>query len=484
MYPIDRYHFLKVFVFGLLCKQQYKAMDKRIYFILLVGGLAFIGPKDTTAQFSMSGEIRPRFEYRHGYKTLADSAQDHAAFVDQRTRLNFEYKTEGYDMKIVVQDVRVWGSQPQLASKDGLTAIHEAWATAILGKKLKFKFGRQEIILDDHRIFGSVGWAQQARSHDAGILKYEKEKIKVHFGLAYNQDGAGLVGTSAGNGSYKALQYLWFHDDFTDNLGASILFLNNGKQANLTDTLGNVLSTKDNYSQTYGARISYKKDKLSTNLVYYGQAGVEGDVANTEIQASLVGADLSYKLSDKFTVGAGFEMQSGNSQTDTTASYNEVNHAFNPFYGTNHKFNGLMDYFYVGNHTGSVGLQDIFFKLKYKPEKYFIGLDVHLFSAAADVLDSKKYGEDIAAAITAGSDPSLVKLPAMSRSLGTEIDLVFGFKLSPGVMLKGGYSQMLGTETLAMIKGVTDYRGEGRTDETSNWGWLMIVVKPQFIKQE
>ena len=34
------------------------------------------------------------------------------------------------------------------------------------------------------------------------------------------------------------------------------------------------------------------------------------------------------------------------------------NNSFTPFYGTNHKFNGHMDYFYVGNHIGNVGLRE------------------------------------------------------------------------------------------------------------------------------
>ena len=42
------------------------------------------------------------------------------------------------------------------------------------------------------------------------------------------------------------------------------------------------------------------------------------------------------------------------------------NKAFTPFYGTNHKFNGFMDYFHVGNHANSVGLIDIYTKVKTK----------------------------------------------------------------------------------------------------------------------
>ena len=94
-------------------------------------------------QFTLDGEIRPRFEYRHGYKSVADSSQDPAAFVEQRTRLNFGYKTEGYIFKVSVQDVHVWGSQPQLINtaakqnNDGTyLSIHEAWGQALINDNL------------------------------------------------------------------------------------------------------------------------------------------------------------------------------------------------------------------------------------------------------------------------------------------------------------------------------------------------------------
>ena len=118
-----------------------------------------------------------------------------------------------------------------------------------------------------------------------------------------------------------------------------------------------------------------------------------------------------------------------------------------------------MDYFYVGNHIGSVGLQDIFIGLNYKPGKFTTGADLHFFSAAADVADVNNGGA------------------AMPSYLGTEIDLTFGTNLTKGVALKGGYSQMFGTKTLVAIRG-------GSTEAVSNWAWLMLVVKPTFLKVE
>jgi len=63
------------------------------------------------AQFKLSAELRPRVEIRHGYKTLANPSSEAAAFVSQRSRLNFEYSRKKYEIKLSLQDVRVWGDE-------------------------------------------------------------------------------------------------------------------------------------------------------------------------------------------------------------------------------------------------------------------------------------------------------------------------------------------------------------------------------------
>ena len=125
-------------------------------------------------QFSLSGEFRPRTEFSHGYKSLASPDQEASLFTAQRTRLNFDYKNDLYKVKLTLQDVRAWGSQKQLVSnEDFATSVHEAWAEVFFTEKISLKAGRQELVYDDHRIFGSVGWANQARSHDVALLKFK-----------------------------------------------------------------------------------------------------------------------------------------------------------------------------------------------------------------------------------------------------------------------------------------------------------------------
>lgn len=402
--------------------------------------------------FKLGVEIRPRMEYFHGYKTLVVPEQDHGLSISQRNRINLDFKNENFRAKVSLQDVRIWGSQQQLvANEDMAASIHEAWGEAFISKSLSFKFGRQEIIYDDHRIFGSVNWAQQARSHDAAILKLKSGSFKAELALAYNQDGMKLMGTdnAVNPKNYKAFQNLWMNYKASDVFNVSFLLLNNGKQ---------LATGGDAYSQTVGPRFTYNNKTIAAHAAFYYQGGVNNDQSVTgsarKVKASYMAADVSYKFSKAFSAVLGFERLSGNSQLEN----NDETKVFTPFYGTNHKFNGHMDYFYVGSGHGSVGLQDIYLQLNAKLPKVAFGAHTHIFSAAADVAD-------------------LGDGAAMGKGLGTEIDLFFSFKLAKGVTFKGGYSQMLASETLQALK-------SGDKSETNNWAYAMILFKPTLFEHK
>ena len=413
------------------------------------------------AQFSLSGEIRPRTEYLHGFKSLADTAQDPAFWTEQRSRLKLDYNSDKYQVGMVLQDIRTWGSTSQLNKTDGFASVHEAWGAVLFDQHFSLKLGRQEIIYDDHRIFGSVGWAQQARSHDLAKLQYKDSArtTLLDVGLAFNQDATKLnnnIYTVPNN--YKTFQYLWFHRDFNKAFGASVLLLNNGLQySEVNDSGATKYSVK--YSQTAGTHLSFKKEKLKAMVAFYYQTGM--DKADKDLNAYDVQAEINYFLTKEFSLGVGYEQLSGTSQTDTA---NKENNSFTPFYGTNHKFNGFMDYFYVGNHVNNVGLQDIYFKVMYKKKKLTALANVHLFSSAADLLDQEAFTKT-------------GEYKAMDASLGTEIDLTMKYKFSDDVTFQAGYSHLLATESMEALKG-------GDKDEVNNWAYLMITIKPVFFQQK
>lgn len=433
---------------------------KKIILLLL---FVIIGFTAKAQELTVSAQLKPRFEARHGFGTLASPDDDPALFVSQRTRLSIDFATEKYEVYMDIQNVGVWGDVSTLSSSDkNGTSFHQAWGMYHFTPKFAMKLGRQEISYDDQRIFGAVDWAQQARSHDALVFKFKPgEKSKLDVGFALNANRETLFKEDYEVNQYKSLQYAWFHTDFTPNTGLSLLFLNNGMPYNKsigTDPDGNpVTEQKTTYSQTIGGRFTYKRDRFNFNAATYYQGGstpLSGTTGTQDLSAYYLAADASYKVLDILKLGAGFELLSGNDQDGDPTE----NKAFNPFYGTNHKFNGWMDYFYVGNHANNVGLVDIFTPIVLNKDKVQLRLIPHFFSANGTIL---KPGFEEA-----------------DSYLGTEIDFDIRYELVKNVNIFAGYSHMFATESMEIIK-----QG-GSKDETNNWGWIMVTFKPTFFKKK
>ncbi len=200
-------------------------------------------------------------------------------------------------------------------------------------------WGRQVLSYDNQRIMGEIDWAQQGQSHDAALITFKPNNHQLDLGFAVNSDSEKLY-RDLYTTSYKHMQYAWYHTSFS-NLNMSLLFLNVGFQ--YKDIPTNELEV-DNM-QTFGTYLSYKKNKFEGNLGVYGQTG-EGKLVteNTSISSLYGGLNVSYAFTDKFKAGLGYEYLSGKDQDDTDSTIK----SFNPIFGTNHGFNGFMDYFYVG----------------------------------------------------------------------------------------------------------------------------------------
>ncbi|MEM7550485.1 MAG: alginate export family protein [Bacteroidota bacterium] len=411
-----------------------------IYFVLS----PFI---ETKAQLKVDVELRPRFEYRHGFSNLFSDGEDPAAFVSQRTRVNTEYKSEKINLFLSIQDLRVWGDVPQLNRRDiNGFSLHQAWAELILDASFSIKLGRQEVIYDDSRIFGNVNWAQQGRSHDLALIKFKKEELRIESGFGFNQNNESLTGTvlTVPN-NYKAIQYLWLHRDWS-NFKASFLFLNHGVQfIDLVDSS----NTDTRYSQTAGTHLIYDKDKFELLSNLYYQFGK--DVNANDLNAYLLSLNANYRLSKTWNVGLGIELISGNGEAFIS---NGSNDAFNPFFGTNHKFNGLMDYFFVGNHINNVGLLDLNAKANLNLDMVSSGIiAIHNFSAEANIPGNN------------------------SKQLASEIDIVYSRKINKDATLNLGYSHLFETNGLEVLQNNSD-------GNTNNWAWIMLTIKPTLFETE
>jgi len=305
------------------------------------------------------------------------------------------------------------------------------------------KFGRQEINYDDHRMFGNVGWAQQARSHDALIATFKPdENHRIDLGLALSAESESLFEIDYNVNNYKSFQYIWYHTNL-NNLGLSFLALNNGYAfADINN------KQQVDYNQTFGTHATYGNNKLKADASVYFQTG---KLANSDLSAYNLALNVYYTISQNINLGLGGEYLSG---TDMYSSADKIK-SFNPWYGTNHKFNGWMDYFYVGNHINSVGLVDFNVTLAYQKNKFFAKMVPHIFSSAATIVD--EFGNE------------------KSKDLGTEIDLILGYNFAKDIHFQVGYSQIFATESMEIVKG-------GDSSETNNWAWVMITVKPSLFK--
>lgn len=421
----------------------------------LLGGIFIVLTQSGLAQvkFSVNGQYMNRAEYRHGYSTLAVPNQDAAFYISQRARIMSSFKFDKAEIYMSIQDIRTWGSTANLPIDNaGLLSVHEAWFGLQLNNKLNLKLGRQEIAYDEDRIFGNLDWAMQARRHDAALLKFydSASNTSLHFGFAFNQDKeqmAGTIYTVANN--YKTFQYLYFNRAF-GKIKTSFLFLNNGVQYTKPNTTPPEYTTV--FSQTFGPRLVYKEEgkKVSLNTSFYYQTGTNNQ--DRSLSAYDFIGELAYQATKELSLTGGIEILSGTDELNTSAGESK---SFTPFYGTNHRFNGYMDYFYVNNHVNSTGLNDYYIKGLYKRSKVFVGAAFHFFNSAADLQNDSAPGT-----IAAGN-------------LGSELDLTINYNYGNGIGIQGGYSQMFASQSMEYLKNIVD-----GNKQTNNWVYISMIARP------
>ena len=409
---------------------------RKQYILIAIMALVF---QFTQAQFTLEGEFRPRSEYfgNGGNFTGGSFPAQTATDADEgflrttvRAALKAKYTSETYTVFTSFQEVFAFGDRPQIATAgNGNFRVQEAWADLKLGEFSSLKLGRQPLSYDDQRILGGLAWAQQARTHDAAVYKYKKNAFSLDIGGALNTTLDEVYNTSA-LFSYRDMMFLRANTkgeklNFTF-LGMVNTFQNSGVDGSNKSSL-----------ITAGIHADYKLDALSLAANLYLQEGER--LGGVDVKGALLASILAkYKVSDKLTLGAGYESISG--RTDDSA-------AFFPLYGTNHAFNGLIDRFYVGNHGNAGGLNDLQVSLATKISGLAVTLTGHYFTEVEDV-----DGFD-------GND------------LGSEIDLVIAKKFKE-FKLVGGYSHFFEPSAIADLPG---------TKATQNWAWAMLIIQPKFL---
>jgi len=431
-------------------------MWKVIFFLMFVGLAIIANP--AKAQFKISAELRPRFEMDNGTIKPKHDSLSTFYYATSRTRLRFDFEKEKYQMRLTIQDVRVWGdgdiytSTGIWGSTSGLD-IYEAWFKLKLGEKSKLTIGRQELKYDDQRLISWRNWSQYGLAYDAVVYNYNNNGWSLNAGVSYNN----MINIQTGkpfdddelfnhNNLIKTLNFINLRKKFSDHVSVSASVVGAGYTNEAQP--GTIYMTA-----TYGFWAGFKFGGFDATANAYYQNGHAQ--SGKEVSAYMLTLNPGYKVG-KFRLGAGLDYISGDDAN--SSDYGEKEKTFNKMYGAVFKYYGWMNYYtYMKASTKNGGLMDIYPNVKFAiNKKNIIDAYYHLFSLA----NSVKLGTDI----------------IDDKNMGSELDLRYTCKIMPELNLQAGFSYYFVTETLEKIKGV----GVGNSS-SPYWAWVMLTFKPTLF---
>ncbi|MBC7887373.1 MAG: alginate export family protein [Ferruginibacter sp.] len=483
-------------------------------------------------QFSLTGQLRTRTEYRNGLGTLQLKTNDPAFFTSQRSRLTFNYKTSRVIFQTSLQDIRVWGQDAStISAADGSKlGVHEAWAEIALADKkdssfkrssvdyFAVKIGRQELLYDDSRLLGNLDWLQQARRHDAIVFKLLHKGWLTDLGLAFNQntDAFNYNGTfytpanvmpyvkdSRGNLAITPPGFIplsntagWSSKTGTPALQAmpstnglyqdykAMQYLYLAKTFNKTKITGLILA--DHFGKYVNDSVKHIAG-TDTGYIYgrrFNQKGVNSRVTTGILLNSFLDKKKAFALTAGFYYQAGRDRdaQKMSAYTSTLSlSY------------TKNKFSYTAGWDYVsGNNTFSSSSTNHRFDPLYgTPHKFWGGMDYFYvgtgsptgglsnpFAKIRYVSTTKRF--------TAALDYHYFSLAknqkdlsgsAIEKYLGSEFDLVTNYALNKITTLEYGFSVMAASKSMEYAKNIIP----NTSKLTGTWSYLMISIKPAFL---
>jgi len=252
-----------------------------------------------------------------------------------------------------------------------VTEVNQAYLGWSPVESLPFRFGLQEIVVDNSRFIGNVGWRQNHQSFEAGRVAFNGVKnLKLDFSYIGRQRN--IFGGS------KPMDTMHFGAGYTfggiGTLKGYALILDYEREADMAVN-----------STTYGVFFDGKAPLSDTlSLIYRAEIAQQNDSNNpvTNIDAQYMRADLGVKIS-KVTVAAGYELLGGSAEDGK----------FSTPLATLHKFNGWADMF-LG--TPTTGLEDVSLSVTAVLGKFKLLGIYHDFSADTGGGD---WGSEIDAAV-------------------------------------------------------------------------------------
>ena len=469
------------------------------------------------ADVTFSGHLWPRYEVNE-QSDMRDST-DADFWAAMRTRLNANVKVDADTSAFIsLQSVRTFGNNLGAGGganartganaaatnssaggangpfspndQDDSVGVHQAYMYLknFAGLPVDLKLGRQEVVLDGHRLFGNTLWTMGASSHDALLLVHARDNHTLIYGYSTANEDSTL---EANTGDVDAHI---LYGNFQGVLGGALSTYGIIVDDRFGSLSGGTTNANNAVWFTLGARQAGKLAGLDYRVEYYhqlgqaaasnalGQSGIPAGVSVDTRDAYMYGARVSKTFSNtmwKPKITLFYDFLSGTSDDDVQ---NGNWRSFDTLFDTGHKFYGLMDE-YLSNTGGDqdfFGMQDLSVKLKLQPAaNWKFMADWHQFYTAVGINGSPTRAN--AAGFTMNCAGAVGALCAQGVSnpnrnydtdLGQEVDLTLVHKYSSNVTLQAGYSVYYGTPTHAIVKERTATAGG-----EAQWAYLQASLK-------
>jgi hypothetical protein len=459
------------------------------------------------ADISFSGQMLTRYESnehgRNGANNFDDKS-DAGDFTVSRVRLNADVAVnDSTSAFIQMSRASTWGANGddnntgggtggangsfQVSDADSLLGLHQAYFTLknFAGLPVDLKLGRQQIVLDGHRLFGNTIWTVGQQTHDAVRLDHKNDNMSFCYAWIVNTEGGVPNNTQDDPGAgRKEIETHMAYFKYAGILGGNLSIT----YAGIIDPCGTggtlcTTNNTDNDMHTIGFRQAGQLYGIDYRGEYYYQWGDATQDASTlttgnttvdvpvDRSAYMFGVRIGKTFKNvtmKPSLTLWYDYLSGTSDSDLTADgtqntlQNEATYkSFNPVFDTGHKFYGLQDLF-LGIGTGSestgtaaLGLQDIAIKTKLSPAPgWTLKTDYHWFRTAEST--------------TANANRGLT-CRGCGNAIGNELDVSLSNKYNANTTITGGFSNYTTTAAFRDLRNVT---GDG-----ANWAYLMFDVK-------
>lgn len=396
-------------------------------------------------------DMRVRSELRHGYRVLPTADTTAAFFANQRTRINFDYRSKPLDVYLSLQDTRIWGQQDPRTPTLPLY-FFEAYAEPHFSSKFSARIGRQRIIYDNQRLFAENDWRLTAASHDAFRFIYNnKINLTTELVLAYNQSTENnftsnykpvdIAGRSFPN--YKNLIVHYINWKISDKATLTTINAEDGYQ------------NPKSYGVTYARYTSGGRLEYSTYDWYFTASGYYQygkDSSGRKLNAYYFQPEIKYSGIKGLSVRLGMEYFSGH---DGTKPVTEDNN-FVPLYGVAHRFNGNIDFFTAfPTDLNNAGLVNPYLFFQYQKDKWTFRFENHLFYSQNNFV---------------------YKGAVIDKYLGFETDLRVNFKANSVTDIEVGFAAADPTKSMAIIKKA------GNDALIPYWGYMSVKFTPTIGK--